>query len=268
MTESHQVREVAESFGEDAERYDRARPRYPRPLIRRIIDASPGPRVLDVGTGTGIAARQFQSEGQDVLGLDVDARMAEQARRHGLPVEVAKFEDWDPKGRLFDTVVAAQAWHWVDPLAGAIKAAEILRPGGRIALLWNVWEFEPDIRRAFAAIYQDVLPGLPNPMAGDRPILETYQLMFAAAEDGLDKSGRFGPAERWRHDWDHTYTRSAWLDVLPTFGGNTRLPKATLDELLTRTAAAIDDEFVMHYVAVAVTADALPRAGEGRRSAQ
>jgi hypothetical protein len=36
---------------------------------------------------------------------------------------VAKFEDWDPAGRTFDSVIAAQAWHWVDPVAGAAKAA-------------------------------------------------------------------------------------------------------------------------------------------------
>jgi hypothetical protein len=42
---------------------------------------------------------------------------------------VAKFEDWDPAGRQFDAVVAGAARHWVDPLAGAAKAAQLLRPG-------------------------------------------------------------------------------------------------------------------------------------------
>ena len=55
--ESHQYRQVAESFGVDPERYDRARPRYPDALVARVVAASPGPDVLDVGCGTGIAAR-------------------------------------------------------------------------------------------------------------------------------------------------------------------------------------------------------------------
>ena len=50
--EPHQARQVAESFGADAERYDRARPSYPGALVERIVAASPGPDVLDAGCGT------------------------------------------------------------------------------------------------------------------------------------------------------------------------------------------------------------------------
>ncbi|GAA2656417.1 class I SAM-dependent methyltransferase [Paractinoplanes durhamensis] len=254
MTEPHQQRGAAESFGAEAERYDRTRPSYPQDLIHRIAEHSPGPRVLDVGCGTGIAARQFRDEKRDVLGLDVDARMAEQARRQGLEVEVSKFEDWDAKGRVFDTVAAAQAWHWVDPFAGAVKAAEILNPAGRIALIWNVFEPEPSARTALAVVQQSVLPDFPNIWAGDRPILETYGLMFAKAEEGLDKSGNFTLVERWRIDWERVYTKKDWLDQLPTFGGMSRLPKDTMAELLAATDRAIGDSFLMRYTTVAVTA--------------
>ncbi|MEU4240457.1 class I SAM-dependent methyltransferase [Actinoplanes sp. NPDC026619] len=254
MTESHQQRQAAESFGAEAERYDRARPSYPPELIHRIAANNPGPRVLDVGCGTGIAARQFQAEKREVLGLDVDPRMAEQARSQGLEVEVSKFEDWDAQGRHFDTIVAAQAWHWVDPIAGATKAAELLNPTGRIALIWNVFEPEPATRKAFATTYESVLSGFPNVWAGDRPILETYDLMFAAAEGGLEQSGCFTRAERWRVDWERAYTKKDWLDQLPTFGGMSRLPKEKMDELLAATERAIADSFVMRYATVAVTA--------------
>ena len=80
--ESHQAREIAESFGLDADRYDRARPCYPGALVDRIVaGAAPSqhrpdvPDVLDVGCGTGIVARQFQAAGCRVLGVDPDARM-------------------------------------------------------------------------------------------------------------------------------------------------------------------------------------------------
>src|SRR5215469_8355085 len=89
VNELHRHRQVAESFGADPRRYDRARPRYPAALVERIIAASPGPGVLDVGCGTGIAARQFQAAGCRVLGVDPDARMAGVARQSGLEVEVA-----------------------------------------------------------------------------------------------------------------------------------------------------------------------------------
>ena len=140
MNEPHRHRQVAESFGTDAGRDDRARPSHPAALVEWIVAASPGPGVLDVGYGTGIAARQFQAAGCQVLGVDPDARVADLARRNGLEVEVAAFEAWDPAGRAFDAVIAGQARHWVDPVAGAAKAAQALRPGGRLAVFWNAFQ--------------------------------------------------------------------------------------------------------------------------------
>ncbi len=74
--EPFQAREMAESFGADPERYDRARPRYPEAIVTAIVAASPGREVRDVGCGTWIAARQFHAAGCTVLGVDVDERMA------------------------------------------------------------------------------------------------------------------------------------------------------------------------------------------------
>jgi hypothetical protein len=65
-----------------------------------------------------------------VLGVEPDARMAGFARRTGVEVEMATFEAWEPAGRTFDAVVAGQAWHWVNPVAGAAKAAQVLREAG------------------------------------------------------------------------------------------------------------------------------------------
>ncbi len=85
-------------FGQDAVRYDRARPSYPTALIDDLVSDEPG-RVLDVGCGTGKAARLFAARGCQVLGVEPDDRMAAVARSYGIPVEVATFEAWDPAGR-------------------------------------------------------------------------------------------------------------------------------------------------------------------------
>jgi predicted RNA methylase len=68
---------MAESFGADAERYDRTRTRYPQPMVDAVLAATPGRDVLDVGIGTGVSARPFQVGGCRVLGVEVDERMAE-----------------------------------------------------------------------------------------------------------------------------------------------------------------------------------------------
>src|SRR5271163_944138 len=93
-SESRQAREIAESFGNDAERYERTRPSYPDAMVDAIITASPGSRVLDVGAGTGISARPFQQRGCQVLGVEPDERMAHIARDSGLDIDISKFEDW------------------------------------------------------------------------------------------------------------------------------------------------------------------------------
>src|SRR5690349_15982224 len=157
----HKARPMAESFGTDAQRYDRARPGYPEALVARIVTGSPGPDLLDVGCGTGIAARQFQAAGCEVLGVEPDSRMADFARARGLPVEVATFEGWEPAGRTFDAVTAAQSWHWIDPVAGPRKAAEVLRPRGRLAIFSHVFEPPAEVAEPFAAALHRAAPDLP-----------------------------------------------------------------------------------------------------------
>jgi SAM-dependent methyltransferase len=245
---------IATGFGADAERYDRARPRYPRAMIDAIVAASPGRSLLDVGCGTGIAARQFQAAGCTVLGVDVDARMAEAAR--GLEVEVSAFEAWDPAGRAFDAVVSGQTWHWIDPVAGAVKAAAALRPGGRLALFWNVFDLRGELADAFAAVYRRVLPDLPfEPWA--RPALEAYSPIVDKATAGIAGTGAFGEVERWRFDWEQVYTRDEWLDQVPSHGGVNQFPPERVSDLLDGLGAAIDaagGRFTMPYGTVVLTA--------------
>ncbi|GLY73383.1 class I SAM-dependent methyltransferase [Actinoallomurus iriomotensis] len=271
--EAHQAREMAESFGVDPERYDRARPRYPEALVERIVAASPGRDLLDVGCGTGIEARQFQAAGCTVLGVDPDARMAEFARRTGVEVEVATFEEWDSAGRVFEAVVAGQAWHWVDPVAGPAKAARVLRPGGRLAVFGHVFDAPAEVSEAFAEVFRRVAPDAPF-NRGTRPAgtaLEIYQTMFATAAEGIRRDGGFDEPEQWRFDWEQSYTRDQWLDHLPTTGALTRLPPDRLAEVLDHVGAAIDrigGGFTMPYVTLAATAtrtdETPPRSLRGR----
>lgn len=257
VNQMHQQRQVAESFGEDAERYDRTRPRYPEEMVARIVAASPGRDVLDVGCGTGIAGRAFQAAGCPVLGVEPDERMADFARGRGLDVEVATIEDWDPADRTFDTVVAGTTWHWVDPVAGAAKAARVLRPGGRLALFWNVAQLPAALADAAAEALLRVLPDLPVLGAGLKGGLDAYQPILTKAADGIREVGGFTDLEQWRFDWEQPYTRDEWLDVMPTQGFLTRLQPDQLAEVLAAAGAAIDamgGGFTMPYGTGVVTA--------------
>jgi SAM-dependent methyltransferase len=263
---SHEQRKIAESFGSDAGRYDRARPGYPVALVDRIVAASPGsgaPQILDVGCGTGISGRLFQAAGCQVLGLDPDSRMAELARNSGLDVEVAKFEDWAPGDRTFDAVIAAQAWHWVNPVAGARKAAAVLRPGGRLAVFWNAFQPPAALRADFGEVYQRALPDSPVGGFWSRPAVDAYLVGCEKSADAMRQAGGFGEPETWRFDWSRPYTKDEWLDVVPTFGGHSLLPPHVQAELLAGIGAAVDvagGAFTMDYATVAATAAREPGA--------
>ena len=253
--EPHDQRQAAESFGSDPERYDRARPRYPRILIQRIVGGAPGAQVLDVGVGTGIAARQFQAAGCQVLGVDPDARLAEFARHSGVEVEVSTFEAWEAEGRRFDAVVSAESWHWVDPVAGAAKAAEVLRPGGRLAAFWNTGRPPGELEDAFAEVYRRVLPESLAARLEREAIDDAHSARCARTADGMQATGAFDEPEQWRFEWSQSYTRDEWLDALQTSGG--AVPESQFADLLTGVGDAIDavrGSFTMNYVTFVVTA--------------
>ncbi|WP_019633205.1 class I SAM-dependent methyltransferase [Actinomadura atramentaria] len=256
-TAAHRQREIAEGFGADADRYDRARPAYPAELVERIVAGSPGRDVLDVGCGTGIAARLFAAAGCRVLGVDPDPRMAELAGRDGIATEVATFEDWDAAGRAFDAVVAAQSWHWVDPVAGVAKAAAALRPGGRFAAFSNAFDPPDELRAEFAAVYDRALPDSPFGRLWTRPASDTYREGYKKVADTLREAGTFDEPEEWLFPWERPYTRDEWLDLVVTTGGFTRLPEDVRRRILDGLGAAVDaagGAFTMAYTTIAATA--------------
>lgn len=249
---------TAQSFGVDVERYDRTRARYPDALVERIVATSPGRDVLDVGSGTGIVARQLQAAGCRVLGVEPDLRMAEYARRSGVKAEISTLEAWEPGGRQFDAVVAGQAWHWVDAHAGAAQAARVLRPSGLLAVFWNVPQPPPEVAEAMVAAYEQAAPDSPiNLRAMPERALDGYQVMADLAADGMGRMPGLGEADQWRLDWEVTYSRDAWLDQLPTSGALTQLAPDRLHDLLAAVGSAIDDlggSFSVPYSTLAVVA--------------
>lgn len=256
-SDSHQARSVAEGFGAEAERYDRTRPHYPVDLPTAVLKGLRGNAVLDVGIGTGISALPFRDAGATVCGVEVDDRMADLARHRGFVVELGKFEDWDPRGRQFDAVIAGQTWHWIDPVAGAEKASEVLRPSGRLALFWNVANPAPEIMAEFERVYSSVDTGLPfNPWAV--PPIEAYNAITDRAVDGIIATGKFLNPCRMRFDWTTQVSRDAWLDQVPSMGGHNRIAKGQLEELLAGICAVFDAQvgtIAMPYWTLLVMAD-------------
>jgi SAM-dependent methyltransferase len=224
------------SFGSNAALYDRARPSYPKALIDDLM--APAPRdVLDVGCGTGKAGRLLVERGCTVTGVEPDPAMAEVARSHGLMVEPGTFETWEPGDRRFDLLTAGQSWHWVDPAVGPTKAAAVLRPGGQLALFWNVGTHQPQAQAALDEVYQRLAPGiaLSTTALGHHDRDERERV--APSVDSLG----FQSVVARTYPWDERYSRQAWLDFLSTHSDHAGLPAAQRAALLSAVGATIDE---------------------------
>ncbi len=250
-------------FDQHAEAYDRFRPTYPNAVIDELLGPVPAALdVLDVGCGTGVASRQMAQRGAKVLGVELAPRMAEIARGHGVDVEIAAFEGWDAAGRTFDRVTSAQAWHWLDLPIATAKAGSVLRPGGKLCLIWNAGSQPDDLADALEEVYASVVPPgghrLFRGYAADRSA--DMKTGLGSEIDAISAVSVFGaPTERW-FPWTRAYQRDEWLGQLVSRSDHAALERAVRDRLFEAIGAAIDDHggsFVMNFETVLITATRL-----------
>jgi ubiquinone/menaquinone biosynthesis C-methylase UbiE len=136
------------NFGKAAADYGRYRAGFPDSLFARLTDfgiGAPGQTIVDVGTGTGTLARGFALRGCQVIGLDPDARMLQQARvldqaaRVEITYTQATAEATGLGAGIADVVTAGQCWHWFDQARAIQEAQRILKPGGRLVIAHFDW---------------------------------------------------------------------------------------------------------------------------------
>ncbi|HEU4363243.1 MAG TPA: class I SAM-dependent methyltransferase, partial [Mycobacterium sp.] len=139
MSPSRQARhDRSLSFGSQAAAYERGRPSYPPEAIDWLLPAD-AHNVLDLGAGTGKLTTRLVERGLDVVAVDPIAEMLE-VLRGALPATPALLgtaEQIPLPDSSVDAVLVAQAWHWFDPARAVPEVARVLRPGGRLGLLWN-----------------------------------------------------------------------------------------------------------------------------------
>ena len=213
------------TFDAAADRYDRARPEYPRALfdeLCRRTGLAAGDRVLEVGCASGKATRPLASRGLRLTCIELGPALVQAARRNlaafaDVEVIQADFESWRPADPTpYAAVVAATSWHWVDPAVRYRRAWELLRPGGHLAF-WTAMHVLPPTGDPFfeeiQTIYDEIGESL-GPEVWPQP-----------REIGDDRgeilsSGLFELVSVTQFDWELTYDAERYIDLLDTFSGH------------------------------------------------
>lgn len=138
MRQDEHTAVLRRSFGAVAGEYDRLRP-GPSPEALDWLLPPGATDAVEIGAGTGILTRLLAQRVDRVVAVEPDDRMRAvlSASTPGVDVRSGRAEELPVGDASCDVVVAASAWHWVDEARAVPEVARVLRPGGRLALVWN-----------------------------------------------------------------------------------------------------------------------------------
>jgi SAM-dependent methyltransferase len=230
------------TFDQVAAAYTAARPDYPEALVDDVVSfagLSPGDAVLEIGCGSGQATKSFATRGFRVLAIDPGTALIRAARESlakfgNVALLETTFEAWPATPAAFRLVAAAQSWHWVSRDMRLAKAAEVLAPGGTLAVFGNV------------------PVGLPASLLGDfkeiylrrtgvwGPPPEAWYLPGGPLGGELADTGVFGPATHKAYPWQRHYTTSSYCTFLTTRSDHRMLAPPAREALLDEVARSID----------------------------
>lgn len=229
------VRDRAASFGRAARVYALSRPAYPDAAVTWLLpdDAGAHTRVLDLAAGTGKLTTSLVARGLQVTAVEPSDAMRDELHSALPGVEaVAGLADAIPlEDASVDAVLVGQAWHWFTPETAVPEVARVLRPGGRLGIVWNVRDHTVDWVDEFTRIVH----------RGDSlaPTHRTPRL-------GVDGPGLFGPVEHTTVPWTDTTTPAGLRALAASRSYLLTLPTTAREALLDEV-----DHLTTHHPALA-----------------
>jgi SAM-dependent methyltransferase len=220
--ESPQLREErAGSFGSVAEEYERFRP-GPAPIVVEWLLPAGAETVVDLGAGTGALTRLLVGRVPEVIAVEPDARMREvlAANVAGVSVRDGRGDDIPLADAGADAVLVSSAWHWMDSDSTAFEVARVLRPGGRLGVVWSGVDWGAS---ALAEVRQRALAA---GRAGTGSLAAMVAGGGARPERALRLPERapFGPPEHELLHWEQELSADQLVGMLGTYSRVILLP--------------------------------------------
>ena len=156
-------------YREVADAYNKARPRYPKELIGRVLELAQLDKdaiALEIGCGPGTATVEFAKLGFSMVCLEPSQEACQLARHNcatypAVEIRNTTFEEWELEPERFNAVLAANSFHWVSSEIRCPKAAAALQDNGSLILLWNKEPQPPyEVYQALNEVYQAQAPEL------------------------------------------------------------------------------------------------------------
>ncbi|MYT74004.1 MULTISPECIES: class I SAM-dependent methyltransferase [unclassified Streptomyces] len=223
----------ASSFGAAADAYAEHRPDYARAAVSWALASAPGPRVLDLGAGTGKLTATLLALGADVVAVEPGAAMLSELRRtlpdvRALPGSAEAIGLPDAS---VDAVLAGNAMHWFDMAVAGPEIARVLAPGGVLAGLWNVMDDDVDWVSGLARVSGSAV-------VGPRDTPASWRAETAAMH--LPKTGTpalFGSPEQEVFPHGQARTAASLVATLATRAGVLVMPEPEREAALARIRA-------------------------------
>jgi SAM-dependent methyltransferase len=217
----------ATSFALVADSYERSRPGYPEDAVRWLVGDRPLD-VVDLGAGTGKLTRSLVALGHRVTAIEPLPEMLEHipAAAPGAAAILGSAEIIPLPDAFADAVTSAQAFHWFDHPVALPEIARVLRPEGRLALVWNTRDDrEPWVAKLSSTIGSETVD------RGD-------------AEEPIDRSGLFEPVEREAFTWMQRLDRATLRDLVLSRSYCAKLTPGEREPILEAVGRIFDEHAV------------------------
>ena len=193
--------------------------------------------MLEIGSGTGQATLHLAERQYRITAIELGPNLAAVARRKladfpNVAIVVAAFEDWPLPDEPFDAVVAATAFHWLDPSVRATKSAAALRPGGTLATI-ATHHIDGGDRQFFIDVQDCYQRPSALPTAADIPP-DTGE---------LEHSGRYELPTFRRYEWEQPYSAQEYVDLVSTYSDHRALEESVRGRLLDCIAKLIAERY-------------------------